>query len=117
MDKNEGGGDGSNQYKSATCTKTEQVAQDDTPTYSELGIDRKDASRLQRAAEHSEAIAVKVAEVKAKGQPVIASRVINQVLQEASSTPSTMSPGYQVVYHVINDLSQVVFRLQSSAVA
>ena len=62
-------------------TKTEGPIQD-PPTYADLGIDYKDASRLQRAAEHSEAIAEKVAEVKAKGQPVIASRVINQVLQD-----------------------------------
>jgi len=44
MPKNEEGGDGSNQHKKATPTKTEGVAQDDIPTYSDLGIDYKDAS-------------------------------------------------------------------------
>ena len=42
--------------------------EDITPTYADLGIKSEDASRWQRAAEHSEAITEKVAEVKAKGK-------------------------------------------------
>ncbi|OGW44150.1 MAG: hypothetical protein A2132_06290 [Nitrospirae bacterium RBG_16_43_11] len=80
MDKNEGSKGKIQEHLSGT-TKTEGPVEYNPPTYADLGIDYKDASRLQRAAEHSEAIAVKVAEVKGKGRPVIASRVINQVLQ------------------------------------
>lgn len=72
------------------------MAQDDSPTYSELGIDYKDASRLQRAAEHSEAIAEKIAEVKAKGQPVMANRIINQVLQDVQKEVSTLPLPYAI---------------------
>ena len=50
MPKNTGGGDGSNQHKGATGTKTEPVAKIEppatkNPTYAELNIDKKDASK------------------------------------------------------------------------
>lgn len=51
MQKNKGGGDGSNQYKIATPTKTEGVAYDETPTYSDLNITYKDAFRCQQMTE------------------------------------------------------------------
>lgn len=57
--KNEGGGDKkSNQYKEGkiTSTKTEGVIQDDTPTYQDLNITYKDASRWQQMIEHEEEI-------------------------------------------------------------
>ena len=81
MPKNEGGTPEKRQYKNSTPTNLEGV-EPNPPTYADLNIDYKDASRWQRAAEHSEAIVKRVAEVKAKGQPIVANRVINQVLQE-----------------------------------
>ena len=62
-------------------TKTEQPKEDAPTTYAELGIDRRDASRWQKAAEHKDEIKKKITEVKAKGQPIAANKIINQVLQ------------------------------------
>lgn len=82
MPKNEGAKGKIQEHLSGT-TKTEGPEDDVPATYTELGIDYKDASRWQAADKHSEAIIEKVAEVKQKGQPVTANRIINQVLQEA----------------------------------
>lgn len=63
------------------ATKTEGPIEDVPPTYAELNITYKDASRWQKAEEHKDEIKKKIADVKAKGQPVAANKLINQVLQ------------------------------------
>lgn len=81
MPKNVGGWE-QKKHKESCPTKT--VGQDDSPppTYSEINITYKNAARWKKAAEHEVEIAQKVIKTKAKGQPVTANRVINQVLQE-----------------------------------
>lgn len=54
------------------------------PTYAELNINKKDASRCQQIAENKKEIIEKIKEVQAKptDKPIIANRLINEVLQE-----------------------------------
>lgn len=73
MPKNEGG------RPEKTCTKKEQVFLNENPTYTDLGIDRKDASQWQFIAAHEDKIKEAVEKKKGLRQPLITSRIINEV--------------------------------------
>lgn len=78
MPKNEGG------RPEITPTKKEGVIQGDTPTYEDLNITYKDASRCQQMAENKKEITVEIERRQSETiqTPIIATRLVNTVLKE-----------------------------------
>ncbi len=76
MPKNPGGGYDSNQYKKATPAHTAGVASSQ-PTYSELGINYKDASAWMFVAEQEMETKAKVVRMKAGNAPITKAKIVN----------------------------------------